>query len=96
MLDGRTRNAYVGRVNLLLLLSALLSALTGAQGVTRAAPVPMAVSQHAERAVVERVAHVVAPGRPMVALPRPAGLSVLPAGWVLAPAQPIYLSRRRE
>lgn len=83
-------------VNLLLLLSALLSALSGAQGQARVASTPVAVARSAERAV-ERVAKTIVSGRLTAAvLGARSVAAALPASWVLAPAQPIYLSRRRE
>lgn len=83
-------------VNLLLLLSALLSALSGAQGQARAASSPVAVARTAERAV-ERITQTAEPGRPAIAVDGGNGpATVLPTAWALVPAQPIYLSRRRE
>ena len=85
------------RVNLLLLLSALLSALTGVGGGVRPAQAAVAVSRVAETAVsVARIAPNAAV-RPAFALPtRAAVASIDGAAWALAPAAPLYLSRRRE
>lgn len=89
---------YVRRVNLLLLLSALLSALTGAQVGARALPPTVAVSQPAEDAVTARVARASVTGRPIVALPtRPGGAEPIAfVAWRLAAAAPLFASRRRE
>lgn len=85
-------------VNLLLLLSALLSALTGA-GVGVRAPQPaVSVARAAAPAVAmpARVARVV--GVPMAALPTltAAASGSIARAWRLAAAAPLYLSRRRE
>ena len=85
-------------VNLLLLLSALLSALTGAGLGARAAQPAVAVSRIAETAVAAQVKPVRAITGPVAALPdltAVAGARSTPA-WLLAPAAPLYLSRRRE
>lgn len=86
-----------GRVNLLLLLSALLSALTGIGGSARQPQLAQAVAQ-------EKVARPAAAVR-AVLLARPvqvlAGLIVLARaptsrGWSLLPAEPAFAGRRRE
>ncbi|WP_375392466.1 hypothetical protein [uncultured Sphingomonas sp.] len=83
-------------MNLLLLLSALLSALTGVGAGVRAAQPAVAVTQpavaaHTSRAVVRAAA------RPAIVLPRLATLgAVIGVAWRLAPAAPLFLSRRRE
>ncbi|WP_425229774.1 hypothetical protein [Sphingomonas sp.] len=84
-------------MKLLLLLSALLSALTGAGGPARAMQTPVAVSRVAEKAAVQRITGLAAHGRPIQALPvlrRDDGGAA--AAWVFAPATPLYASRRRE
>ena len=84
-------------MNLLLLLSALLSALTGAQATSRVPSAPVAV-QAVAVAAATRVADAAVVGRPVVAPPRPtmARLGTTLATWRVAPAVPLYLSRRRE
>lgn len=85
-------------MNLLLLLSAMLSALSGAGIGTRAAPVPVAVNTVSVVAAATRIAPVAAMGRP--AQTRPTLVQVeqgdARATWRLAPVAPLYLSRRRE
>jgi hypothetical protein len=85
-------------VNLLLLLSALLSALTGAGVAARAPQVAVAVSRTAVTAATPAVVPARRAGLPVMTLPVPAdvaAIEVAPA-WRLAPAAPLYLSRRRE
>lgn len=84
------------RVNLLLLLSALLSALTGVGASARSAQVPQAVSAQARAdQTVPRRAVV---SRPLAALPTVAANAAAPI--VRAPtlrsAVPLYAGRRRE
>lgn len=89
---------YVRRVNLLLLLSALFSVLTGAQAGARVAPAPVAVSRTAERAVADRAVRATMSGRPVVALPdvtQVASAGVARA-WRLLAAVPPFTGRRRE
>lgn len=86
------------RVNLLLLFSALLSALTGVGGAVRGGPAPVAVTRVAEQATVAGTAKVRAAQRP--SLPAPA-LTMAPKAtalpiWRLAPFAPRYFGRRRE
>ena len=83
-------------VNLLLLLSALLSALVGAQGGARPAQLAVAVSRTADAAEVARPARERIAARPALALPKLAEVA-----WVPAPVQAVgpallFLSRRRE
>lgn len=84
-------------VNLLLLLSALLSALTGAGAGVRPAQAAVAVSRAAESAAsVDRAASI-SPARPAFALPMRASVARIDGpAWRLAPTAPLYLSRRRE
>lgn len=84
-------------VNLLLLLSALLSALSGVDAGVRPAQAAVAVSQVAETAVsVSRIAPS-ASTRPTLPLPTRADITAITgAAWRLASAAPLYLSRRRE
>ncbi|KQT33318.1 hypothetical protein ASG29_04440 [Sphingomonas sp. Leaf412] len=83
-------------MNLLLLLSALLSALTGVGGSVRQPQVAQAVAQQA-RVSAPRVA--VAPAaRPVAALPVPAVQTIAPVvrAFALAAIAPLYATRRRE
>ncbi|WP_299646600.1 hypothetical protein [Sphingomonas bacterium] len=85
-------------MNLLLLLSALLSALTGAGVGARAAPVAVAVSRSVETAVAAQAKPARAAG--MVQIPTPSLMHSAPlpsvVTWRLPPAAPLYQSRRRE
>ena len=85
-------------MNLLLLLSAMLSALSGAGIGVRAPQAPVAVNSIAVVASSAQVARVAVAGRPAAALPAPGRTAARPvlARWRLAPAAPLYLSRRRE
>jgi len=84
-------------VKLLLFLSALLSALTGAGAGTRAPQQVVAVAQAAQTATVLQCAE---PGRwsPVaILLPGLRSVQVVSgARWALASAAPLFLSRRRE
>jgi hypothetical protein len=82
-------------MNLLLLLSALLSALTGVAG-SRASVAPQTVSASLIQAAAPRVA-AARTMRPVQALPRLAALFVMtrPA-FTLVAAHPLFASRRRE
>lgn len=84
-------------VNLLLLLSALLSALTGVGAGVRPAQAAVAVSRVAETSVsVSRIAPS-ASTRPTPALPTRADITAITGpAWRLASAAPLYLGRRRE
>lgn len=85
-------------VNLLLLLSALLSALTGANTRVQATPASVAVAQVAVRSVAAAPSRAVAAGRPAVELPPVAAiaLTTLPVAWRLAAIAPLFQGRRRE
>lgn len=85
------------RVNLFLLLSALLSALTGIGGSARQPQLAQAVAQ-------EKVARPIAAAR-VVLLARPtqalaslvhAAAAPMTRGWALLPAEPAFAGRRRE
>lgn len=89
--------AYVGGVNLLLLLSALLSALTGVGGSVRQPQVASAVTQQAQAVATATVRRDIAarPAQGRVRLAQRAAAPIA-ATWVLAAREPIFLSRRRE
>ncbi len=97
MLDGPARNAYVSTaVNLLLVLTALLSALTGASVGVRGAQPAVTVARVAEAAISARVV-VAQPRRPAAALPTLRAAAMFARGDDRpAPALPPLLSRRRE
>jgi hypothetical protein len=83
-------------VNLLLLLSALLSALVGAQAGSRPAQLAVAVARTADAAEVARPARERIAARPAMPLPKLAEMA-----WGRTPAQAVgpallFLSRRRE
>ena len=82
---------------MLLLLSALLSALTGAGVGARLPQVAVTVSRSAEVLRVAPVKAVRVAGVPVAVLPTLdlAPVAVVPTWW-LAPAEPLYQSRRRE
>lgn len=84
-------------MNLLLLLSALLSALTGIGGSVRQAPVAQAVTQQTRAAVAATVAQRVA-ARPAQAVATLIASAVAPlaAAIALTPAEPAFATRRRE
>lgn len=83
-------------VNLLLLLSALLSALTGVGASARQAQPAQAVAQQARAAAIVSAARQVAvrPGQALAALitsaAAPGGVAL-----VLSPREPIFAGRRR-
>lgn len=85
-------------VNLLLLLSALLSALTGVQAGARAPQATVSVSQSAEAIGAVSASRVNVAGRPALALPIRAAM--VPAdvrvAWRLHAPVPLFASRRRE
>ncbi|MEH3046910.1 hypothetical protein [Sphingomonas adhaesiva] len=87
----------VSAMNLLLLLSALLSALTGIGGSVRQPPVAQAVAQQTRAAVAATVAQRVA-ARPVQVLATLSTSAVAPIAAALAlfPAEPAYATRRRE
>ena len=95
--DARRRSHYAGRaMNLLLLLSALLSALTGVGSAVRAPAAAQAVSAQVTAAAAQvravRVAQRPQPGRPTLAMVR--SVAALPVP--ITAFAPLYASRRRE
>lgn len=97
-MDVAPLRPYVETVNLLLLLSALISALTGVQAGVRAPRAAVAVSQVAVPSASTRTARVAPSGRPPFALPGLAdhARAGIASGWRLAAVAPLYASRRRE
>lgn len=97
-MDARSRNAYVRYVNLLLLLSALLSALTGAGVTARAAPVAVSVSLSANDMAAARQAPAQVRVFPPASLPvlRAVVMAEIMSAWRLAAPTPLFASRRRE
>ena len=85
-------------VNLLLLLSALLSALTGVQAGARVPPAAVAVTQATQAVTRVAAARTAMAGWPVVATPALVVTALAPvaAGWNIAAAVPLFLSRRRE
>ncbi|WP_394647650.1 hypothetical protein [uncultured Sphingomonas sp.] len=84
-------------MNLLLLLSALLSALTGVGGTARQPQVAQAVAQQVKAAAIASAARRIA-ARPVQALARLTTSSIAPIAraFALKAAEPAYASRRRE
>lgn len=97
-MDAARLRPYVRHVNLLLLLSALLSAFTGVQTGARSPQATVAVVKVAEVAISGRAVRAAIAGRPAVPLPT-MGMTSRATSDVelrLTPAAPLYLSRRRE
>ena len=87
-----------GHVNLLLLLSALLSALTGVGGSVRAQDRAQAVAEGSIAAAKIAVAPRAVTVRPLAALAALAesARGGLETALALTPAEPAYATRRRE
>ena len=87
------------RMNLLLLLSALFSALSGLGGSARTPASVQAVAGAAAAQVVAPARQVATTLRPVAALPDFAALArslVAHAAFALTPATPLWADRRRE
>jgi hypothetical protein len=84
-------------VNLLLLLSALLSALTGVTGSARQPQIAQAVAQQVKAAAIASAARRIA-ARPVQARATLSASSVAPMARAVVPAtrEPLFASRRRE
>ncbi|OWK32686.1 hypothetical protein SPMU_10260 [Sphingomonas mucosissima] len=85
-------------VNLLLLLSAVLSALTGVGGGVRAQGRAQAVAEGTVAAVRVATSPRIAPSRPSVGLPTLVKAAAFNGGDILAltPIEPVFATRRRE
>ena len=85
-------------MNLLLLLSALLSALSGIGGSVRAPDMAQAVAGAHAAVAVAPARRPGGAARPALAMPRRAGQAALPWGRTLAlqAVEPIWATRRRE
>jgi hypothetical protein len=98
-MDDPLRAHYIPRqMNLLLILSALLSALTGAiSGVRAPAAQYQAVQARAVQASAPRAVRTT-PTVVAAALPslRVLAAAALPAGFALTALAPLYMDRRRE
>jgi hypothetical protein len=86
-----------GVVNLLLILSALLSALTGVGAAARQPQVAQAVAQQVKAAAIASAARRLAT-RPAQSHPTLVASGAMPVARILAVAaiEPIFASRRRE
>lgn len=98
LVDDAGRRPYIGVVNLLLLLSALLSALTGAGVAARAPQVAVTVSRAVEHATVEQVRPARMAGVSRFSLPTLFDVAavLVTSALRLQSLVPLYLSRRRE
>lgn len=82
-------------MNLLLLMYALLSALTGANGAARVVAAPPVATRMADSTLVAAQAKAMTASRPAVTPPR-APLGMMKEALSLPVAVPIYLDRLRE
>jgi cytochrome c553 len=84
-------------VNLLLLLSALLSALTGVGGTARQPQVAQAVAQQVKAAAIASAArHLATRPAPSPATPAAVRRAPIARAFALAAVEPIFAGRRRE
>ncbi len=84
-------------VNLLLLLSALLSALTGVGGTARQPQVAQAMAQQVSAAAIASAArHLATRPTPPRATPVASRVAPIARAFVLAAFEPIFAGRRRE
>jgi hypothetical protein len=86
----------VAVMNLLLLLSALLSALTGIGGSVRSPDVAQAVAGQSVAVAATAVRRAVPTHRPANVAPAPERIAVAVTPWALSPIQAIWTGRRRE
>jgi hypothetical protein len=84
------------RMNLLLLLSALLSALTGIGGSVRSPDVAQAVAGQSVAVAATTVRRMMTTHRPANAAPRATRIATIVTTWALSPVQAIWAGRRRE
>ena len=84
------------RMNLLLLLSALLSALAGIGGSVRLPDVAQAVAGRSVAVAAAAVRRAVPTHRPANVAPIATRIMVAVTAWSLSPAQAIWTGRRRE
>ncbi len=84
------------RMNLLLLLSALLSALTGIGGSVRSPDVAQAVAGQSVVAAATTARRAVPTHRPADVMPQGSRIAAVVTAWSLSPTQPFWAARRRE
>lgn len=83
-------------MNLLLLLSALLSALTGIGGSVRSPDVAQAVAGQSVVAAATTARRMVPTHRPANVVPSAPRIADMAAAWSLSPTHPLWAARRRE
>ena len=86
----------LARMNLLLLLSALLSALTGIGGSVRSPDVAQAVAGQSVVAAATTARRMVPTHRPANVVPSAPRIADMAAAWSLSPTHPLWAARRRE